>query len=848
MKKQPLFLIASILVTFISQAQVTLDYYLPPNTSLNPDTPTPKSIIGHEVGEWHISHDKLVHYMYALADASDRIEIEEYARSHENRPLLILKISSPENIKNLEKIRREHLKLSDYNQSKDLNLTDMPLVTYLGYSIHGNEPSGSNAALLVAYYLAAAQGKEIESWLKNSVILLDPSYNPDGLNRFASWVNSRKSQNLVSDPNNSEQNEPWPRGRTNHYWFDLNRDWLPVQHPESQGRIRQYHRWKPNVLTDHHEMGTNGTFFFQPGIPSRNNPLTPNKTYELTEKIGVYHARALDEIGSLYYSKESYDDFYIGKGSSYPDVNGAIGILFEQASARSHAQKSDNGLLTFPFTIRNHFTTSLSTLKAANELKAELLEHQQKFYSDIPSMADKEEIKGYVFSALSDQSKIKAFLSILAAHQVEVYQLNKNHDGFISDNSFVIPMKQNQNRMIKAMFESRTEFQDSLFYDVSAWTLPLAFDLNYKAIKGKSYSTSLLGDRIDSSKLHSRTQRLQSSDYAYAFHWTDSQSPALLNEIQKLGLRTKVTTEPWTDASGQLFERGSIMIPVQNQHLNDSEIHLVLSRLSEKHQIPITDLNSGNTGSFQLGSPKFRTLIAPKPLLLIGDGVNPYEAGEIWHLLDQRMSIALPMVTIDKFNTIDLNAYNTILMVDGNYGTLAQAKIKTWVQNGGNIIAIRSACRWASEAGLSKIKYKKIVQDSTQKFLPYSERARANGAQRIGGTIFETEIDLSHPLAFGYTDDKLPVFKRGTQLMEPSKNAYAQPFHYTTSPLLAGYVSQENLKELPNAPAVGLSAFGKGMIISLNDNPNFRAYWYGTNRLFLNALFLGGIVATGSAR
>ncbi|MEL7006977.1 MAG: zinc carboxypeptidase, partial [Bacteroidota bacterium] len=173
--------------------------------------------------------------------------------------------------------------------------------------------------------------------------------NPDGLNRFADYINSRKSYNLSTDPNSMELNEHWPRGRTNHYWFDLNRDWLPVQLPESKARLSIFHEWKPNVLTDHHEMGSNSSFFFQPGIPSRNNPLTPNKTYELTDRMGEYHAKALDKIQSMYYARESFDDYYYGKGSSYPDVNGAVGILFEQASARGHARETVNGILTFPF-------------------------------------------------------------------------------------------------------------------------------------------------------------------------------------------------------------------------------------------------------------------------------------------------------------------------------------------------------------------------------------------------------------------------------------------------------------------------------------------------------------------
>lgn len=838
----------TVLIHWFGYAQPTLDYYLPINTVYNPAIPTPASILGHEVGEWHVSHDKLVQYMYALAEASERVEIETYARSHEYRPLLNLKISSPKNINNLESIRSEHLKLSDFDQSKGLDINSMPVVAYLGYSVHGNEASGSNAAILVAYYLAAAQGDEIKKWLNHTVVLLDPCYNPDGLDRFASWVNSKKSLNLVTDPNNMEQNEPWPGSRTNHYWFDLNRDWLPVQHPESQGRIRQYHRWKPNVLTDHHEMGTNGTYFFQPGIPSRNNPLTPEKTYELTQKIATFHAKALDEIGSQYYSKESFDDFYIGKGSSYPDVNGAVGILFEQASARGHAQQSANGVLTFPFAIRNHFTTSLSTLRATYELRGELLSHQQKFYTDIPSLADREDVKGYVFSAPNDHNKIKAFLAILEAHQIDVYQLKKNISGFSTNDSFVVPMKQNQNRMIKAIFESRTQFQDSLFYDVSAWTLPLAFDLNYEPIKGKNFSPALLGGLITQNELPSPSTSFELSTYGYVFHWHDSRAPALLYDIQKTGLRTKVSTESWTDANGQTFKPGSILVTIQNQSLNANQIHQSLSQLSQKHQIPITSLATGNSSRYQLGSPSFKTLSAPKPLLIVGKGVSAYEAGEVWHLLDQRIGLALPMTTIDKVNSIDLNNYNTIIMVNGSYGNLAQAKIKNWVQNGGKIIAIRSAAKWASEAGISKIKFKKIAQDSTKQYLPYNSRSKSIGAQNIGGAIFETQIDLSHPLYFGYSDDKLPVFKKGTQFMELVKNPYAHPGYYTSSPLMAGYISKENLKELPNSPSVGLSSFGKGLTISLNDNPNFRAYWYGTNRLFLNALFFGGIIANGSAR
>ena len=290
-----IFQLLILLVTYFSFSQNSIDlsYYLPNDVSYNSNIPKPKSVIGHEVGEWHVSHDKLVQYMYALAESSDRISIEDRGKTFEDRPLLLLKISSPENLKNIESIRQTHINAT---KSDDVS-TDRPIVIYQGYNVHGNEPSASNSALAVAYYLAAGQGDKIDNLLNNTVILMDPCMNPDGLQRFAYWVNTNKAQNLNPDPNDREYSEIWPGGRTNHYWFDLNRDWLPVQLPESRARVKTFHDWMPNILTDHHEMGTNSSFFFQPGIPSRTHPLTPKLNQELTKQIATYHAKAFDNIG-----------------------------------------------------------------------------------------------------------------------------------------------------------------------------------------------------------------------------------------------------------------------------------------------------------------------------------------------------------------------------------------------------------------------------------------------------------------------------------------------------------------------------------------------------------------------
>ncbi|HEY0896115.1 MAG TPA: M14 metallopeptidase family protein, partial [Sphingobacteriaceae bacterium] len=420
-----------LLGSVVAHAQVPLSYYLPQNVTYDAKVPSPEQFLGFQIGEQHVSHDQIVAYMKELDRTSDRVTLQEYARTYENRPCLLLTITTPDNQQNIETIRKEHLKLSDPAQSGSVNVENMPAVVWMGYSVHGNEPSGANANMMVSYFLAAAQGAEVQKMLDNTIILVDPAINPDGLQRFSTWVNANRSSTLVSDNNSREFSEAWPNGRTNHYWFDLNRDWLPLQHNESKGRLEKFHEWKPLILTDHHEQGSNATFFFQPGIPSRTNPLTPKINQDLTAKIGTFHAEALDKIGALYFTKENYDDFYYGKGSTYPDINGAIGILFEQGSSRGHAQETANGVLTFPFTIRNQVATSFSTLKAAQQMRVELLNNQRDFYKNALQQAKGDQVKGYVFGNSASKATSWHLLDILRRHQINVYKLagNGTHGG-----------------------------------------------------------------------------------------------------------------------------------------------------------------------------------------------------------------------------------------------------------------------------------------------------------------------------------------------------------------------------------------------------------------------------------
>ncbi len=832
------FSLAVILSLSISVAQTTpdLNYFLPQDVSYNENIPTPEEIIGHQVGEWHVTHDKLLFYMQTLASASDRITLENRGTTFEGRPLLLLTITSADNHKNIAQIQKDHLALTE-SGSANSSVANMPIIVYQGFSIHGNEASGANAGLAYAYYLAAAQGPEIEAMLDKMVILLDPSFNPDGLQRFAYWANSNRSKHLNPDGNEREYHEVWPGGRTNHYWFDMNRDWLPVQLPESRARIASFHKWMPNILTDHHEMGTNSTFFFQPGEPTRVHPLTPKLNQQLTAEIGTYHAKALDKIGSLYYSEENYDDYYYGKGSTFPDVNGSIGILFEQGSSRGHIQESENGILTFPFTIRNQFTAALSTVEAAKNMRVKILTYQRDFFTDLRNEAAKSKTKAIVFGDRKDAAKAWHLAEILNRHKIKFHELKANTTlsgkSYTKGSSYVVPMNQKNHRLIKAMFEKRTTFTDSLFYDISAWTFPLAFNVDYVELS----SLANAGDEvIDFQPLKGKVEN--QSNYAYLFEWHEYYTPKALHQILEKKLRAKVAKSPFS-LNGKQYDYGTILIPVQNQDLDAKALHRFLMKVAEDSKITITGVDTGLTKGIDLGSNDFDPLKKQEVAILVGSGITPYDAGEIWHLFDQRYNMKITKIDTEYFASTDLDRYTSLIMPNswrgGKLSKGATDKIKTWVKNGGTLIGYRNAANWLDKNEFLKLKFKKDTL--LAKNISYEQRGDFLGAQVTGGAIFEAKIDRSHPINYGFKNNKLALFRNTNTYLEPEKNSYNNPIQYTKNPLLSGYISEENEELIKNSTPFKVERMGKGRVILFTDNTNFRAFWYGTNKLLMNAIF-----------
>ena len=684
----------------------------------------------------------------------------------------------------------------------------------------------------------------------NTIILVDPCLNPDGFTRHSTWANMHQSETISANGDSRQFREVWPGGRTNHYWFDLNRDYLLLVNPESRGRVAKFHEWLPNIVTDHHEMGSSSTFFFQPGVPSRNNPLTPENNYVLTHEIAKYHAQFLDKIGSTYFSEEQFDDYYFGKGSSYPDINGSVGILFEQAGFRGRYRETPNGLKSLAFGIKNQFTVSLSTLEAAINLKDDLLAHQKEFYSSALELAGENAIKGYVFGNENDKIKTQLFVDFLNQHQIEVYKnesdLTVDDIEFKASSSFFIPVKQKQYRMLKTIFEDVTEFADSTFYDVSTWTFPYSFNVQFAAIsslKNISFSEKITPVKIEGEIIGGK------SSLAYLFRWNEYTAPKALYKLQEAELVTKVASNKLSfeiNGNEEQFTYGTILIQVSGQKLNEDEIFSLISKIANETGIDFYGLTTGlSPKGIDLGSNSFVNLNKPEILLFVGGSTSSRDAGEIWHLFDQRYNVPITMVETNRLNSIDLTKYNTIILPGGSYREWSKThveKLKSWATQGGNIIAYKSATSWAAKNEFGKTAFKKRVASDSTLILSYADRRKESSLNYISGAIFNTEIDITHPLCWGYSEKELPVFKTGTSVAKPLDIKYAEPVKFTSEPYISGFVSDKNVERIKNAPVVSVQNIGRGKLISYHENMTFRGIWLGTNKLFSNSVFFGSVI------
>lgn len=828
-----------------------LDYFLPEDGSTyDKNVPTPESVLGFKLGQQHVEWNQVVDYMRALAATSRRVSIRVTGYTYQHHPFIEVVFASPENLGRIEQIRSEHLKLTEPSLSGELNTADMPVITNLIYSVHGNEPSGVNSSIAVSYYLAAAQGAAIDSLLQNQIIVMTPGANPDGINRFASWVNSSRSLTDVSDPKSREFMEPWPSSRTNHYWADCNRDWLMAQHPEGINGLDIYFHWMPNVVVDQHEQTAPRPFYFSPGHPKRTHPLTPQLNQDLTAEISSYTARELDKIGTTYYSKEGYDDFYYGKGASYGDIHGSVCLLYEQGTTRGHLRRTPNGEWEFAWTVRNQARASYATLVAAASMRQRLLDYQRDYYKKSAADSRHEAVQGYVFNTRGSKSVAWYFLQNMERHHIDVYHLAKDYSKggaqFLKEDSYVIPVVQKNSTMVKTLMENVLEFSDSTFYDISTWTSPHAFNLKYVPLKSVA---GLIGDKVSGNVFPEGKVIGGLSNIGYVFENREFYSQKIVYELQRKGIRVSVSNRPFTLKCGgeeRKMGYGTCQVLVQNQQIAAGQLYDTLADLARQTGVDVYSVSTSLMKDMDMASPAWKVLKQPKVAILVNRGMGVPDTGEIWYLLDYRFQMQPVLIESNTLKPNDLQSYNVIIAANGvpDISRECADALKDWVAAGGTVIATGKAWKWISKEQLLTIKAKNdsAVNNSVSNYKPYSDKSSSSAGNSIKGVILNCHLDKTHPIGWGFEQDEIPVMKNNNIILSPGKDTYASPSYYAAEPLLSGCISTKNLRLLGKTPAVIAESVGKGHVVVFIDDMNFRSYYFGTAKLFLNAVFFSNVI------
>lgn len=830
--------------------------------------PTPEAFLGRALGAAPVRHHELVGYITAVAELSDRLTVETIGYSHERRPILFVVATSPANQARIEDIKQRHIALTEPGIDQEIG-DDMPVITWLNYGVHGAESSGMDASLPTIYYLAAAQGPKIEQLLSGSVILVTAVFNPDGHANRIAWLDTFGGNLPNADPNHIEHDYDGRLARTNHYGFDLNRQWMSVTQPEARAWMKKWHEWRPNVSVDYHEMDSEQTYYFAPGVASRTHPLIPDEGMQLVSDVVRPSEDFMDTEGRLYFHGDRYDHFFLGKGAAFPLVNGGIGILHEASSARGIELETSNGLRTYRENVRKHFRTSIANAEGALAKRQELLNYQRNFYDSATDAARAHSVKAYVLAAPGDEARLYHFIDLLNFHRIKVHDLKRDiTEGGITyraGEAMVVTLDQAQHRLIRSMFETMTEFQEPKFYDVSTWTLPLSFGLEYAALSGRRFNANLVGAEV--SLQMPVADRPDEASYAYAFEWSGYYAPRALNRVLGAGVLARVAPRPFvaqTTRGPYEFSRGSIIVSFDRQEVSREVIREIMGEMAKQDGVFVHAVTSGRsvigTAGPDLGGQFFKPLEKPEILLVVGRDMDWYNAGEIWHLLDERMRMPVTLRDRSRLAGINLNRYTHLIFAGGEFDSFAPEyadDIRRWVDDGGTIIGIREGADWVrmnvldyvepilvdgvpveaeadSESGHDDLLTEELPE--VERF-SYAEKEARDAVDVIGGAIFSGDLDISHPLGFGYSRREISLLKNTKAPMERPLNPYATVIAYGTPPLRSGYASDANKDALEGTAALIAERIGEGSVILFADDPNFRGIWYGTNKLFMNALF-----------
>ena len=842
MHKRFLFNFLSLLITTISFAQLK----------------SPADFLGYKIGDQYTPHFKIVNYFQHVASAaSANVKMEQYGQTNEGRPLLLAFISSAENISRLEQIRMNNMRLAHLAKDKAAAIEEnAPAIVWLSYNVHGNETSSSEAAMLTIYSLLDPSNAKSKEWLKNTVVIIDPCINPDGRDRYVNWFNSVVGKTVNPSWAAREHREPWPGGRTNHYNFDLNRDWAWQTQIESQQRIKVYNQWMPYVHVDFHEQGVNNEYYFAPAAQPYHEVITQwQRDFQVA--LGKNHAKYFDANGWLYFTKEVFDLFYPSYGDTYPTYNGAIGMTYEQAGGPAGGAGiiTDEGdTLTLYDRAIHHYTTGISTIETASMNAKRLVTEFRKYFNDAVSTGAGEYKSFLVKNSEADRERINSLVELLDKNGIQ-YEIATGSsrgmfDGYnyfsgkdelfgIQQGDILVPVQQPRSALTKVLFEPKSKLVDSATYDITAWSLPYVYGLQTFASKRKlEYTTG--------GKMNAVANNVSDS-YGYVIRWQGVQSAKALGQFFKEGVKVRFSEKPF-EVNGQQFERGSLIIIKKGNETFGSSLPGIVNKICNANNVKANAITTGFVDKgFDFGSDKVHPLKAPRVALLTGEGVGSNSAGEIWHFFDKVLEYPLTLVNANDFARITWNDFDVIVMPSGNYRFLNEKatadQLKSWISKGGRLVALEGGVAQLASTDWS-IKAKK-ADDSVDKkdtyaaLQTYDEREQTGVSSNNPGSIFKVELDNTHPLAYGYPAYYYTL-KQDDILYEFIKDGGWNVGVIKKENQVSGFVGNKIKDKLKDGLVFGVQNMGQGAIVYLTDNVMFRNFWENGKLMFCNAVFLVG--------
>ena len=821
--------------------------------------PSPGEHLGYDLGSRFTLHANLVAYARLAAERSDRVTLTEYGRTAEGRPLLYLVVTSPKNHARMDEIRAAKAKIADPRRLADGEdaaalINTAPVVVWLSYNVHGNEPSPSEAAMNVIHRLTTAGDDETTKWLDEAITIIDPCINPDGRDRYAYWYNGVKGRQPDADPQSMEHREPWPGGRSNHWYFDLNRDWAFVTQAETRSRLPHFVAWTPQVHVDFHEMGFESNYFFFPAEKPINANL-PEHTLKWGERFGRGNARAFDERGWGYYTAESFDLFYPGYGDSWPSFSGAIGMTYEQGGhsrAGAAVRRRDRTVLTLKQRLEHHEVASYATIRTAVEGRREFMGDYQQFRASAVEEGRTGPIRSFLLPLGSDPGRVDALVNTLLLQGIEVRRtdapvtlpkvtdaLGKEQlDRTFDTGTYVIDLAQPLKRLAKTLLEPRAEIRELFFYDVSAWSLPLAYGVSaFQSPVEVGVPTSTV------ETVGTRPGRVAPGEAKVAWLCAYDTRGGLeaLVDLLRSGVKVRSARKAFT-LDGRSHERGTLVIrrSENSPHIGDR-----LEAIAKARGVTFHPAASGFTEKgIDLGSQSIAPVVRPRIALCGGEGTSGTSFGATRFILDQVLDVPYSYVPLKSLADLDLDDFTVVVVPEASVSAEARKKLSSFASSGGIVVGFgRAAFSLCGEGGSSishktKEKAKEGSKEAKEEPRPkWTEDREAHRRKRQQpGSIFRVELDPAHPLSFGYRAE-IAAFHGSTRSFNPKGPGTHVGLFVEADPI-SGYVNTEHSKALQGRAYLSVEGRGRGAFVLFADDPNFRGAWRGLTRLFLNATLL----------